>query len=162
MVRHLHFGQGLRIHRLVLRDQIVGREQVSADRIDLVVAQRMRRRPRHGAADIVEQRGRIGPEIGYCFVRSDAVSGERRIADQHIARAALAVVAVALVAALVDIEFCAFGRRAAAWRQIGAIGQHAAIPGLYVGLGDQVAKFGVSAAAGATLQNWGAQCRVNP
>jgi hypothetical protein len=30
VVRHLHLGQGLRVHRLVLRDQIVGREQVSA------------------------------------------------------------------------------------------------------------------------------------
>ena len=104
VVRHLHLRQGLRIHRLILRDQVVGREQVSADRIDLVVAQRMRRRPRHGATDIVEQRRRIGPEIGDRLVRGDAVGGQRWIADQYIARAALAVALAADPAILIADE----------------------------------------------------------
>ena len=140
VVRHFHLGQGLRVHHLILRDQIVGGEQVGAERVDLVVGERVRRRPRHGAADIVEQRRRPGPEIGDGLERRDAIAGERRIADHDVARAAFAVVAVTEVAALVDIELGALRGGAASGRQIAAVRHHADVPRLDVGFGDRLAQ----------------------
>ena len=68
--------------------QSVQIENVGGDRVDVLVAERLRRVLRHGAADIVEQRRRIGP------IAADGPHRLRRreralAADQPIADAAL-------------------------------------------------------------------------
>src|SRR6202030_2927763 len=53
-VGHLHFGQSLRVHHIIVADELVEREKIGGQRIDFVVFQRMRRVVRHGAAHEVE------------------------------------------------------------------------------------------------------------
>src|SRR5260370_15131540 len=56
-VRHLHFRQGLGVHRLVIADDLVAGENIGGQRIDLVAGQRLRLRPWHRAPCEVEDRG---------------------------------------------------------------------------------------------------------
>src|SRR5262245_34987542 len=55
-VRHLHLRQAFGIHRIALTDEFVGGENISGERIDLIVAECARAGPRHRTAEVVKQR----------------------------------------------------------------------------------------------------------
>src|SRR6266568_9102445 len=50
-VGHLHLRQRLRVHHIVLADELVEREDVGGQRIDFVIGVRPRLRPRHRPPD---------------------------------------------------------------------------------------------------------------
>src|SRR5215813_10541975 len=118
-VRHLHLGKGLRVHLVLLADQLVLRQDVRRQSVDLVVAQRARLRERHRPADEVEERRRVGPEIGDGLGRAHVL--HRRGADERGADAALALLAVA-GSALLRVDRRALRGGAAALRQPAASG----------------------------------------
>src|SRR5258708_2424589 len=63
-VGHLHFRQGLGVDRQFRIDQLVLRQDVGGQSIDVGVGKRARLRPWHCPSDVVEQRRRIGPVVG--------------------------------------------------------------------------------------------------
>src|SRR3984893_4611774 len=62
-IGHVHLRQGLRIHRIVRADQFVLRENVGRERVDFIIGERTRRLKRNGAANEIEDRRCIRPEI---------------------------------------------------------------------------------------------------
>jgi len=92
-VRHLYLRQCLGVHRVVLADQLVERENVSGQSVDFLVGERPWLLPRHRASDVVEDCRRIGPEISDGLLR--VYAGDWRTAHQAGADAAFAVLAVA-------------------------------------------------------------------
>src|SRR6516225_8426892 len=91
---HLDVWQTCLVELAVGGKDAVEAQDVGGDGIGLVDAQRTRRLIGHGAADVVEQCRRIGPEAANGLDRH--VGGERALsANQAIISAALAVVAVA-------------------------------------------------------------------
>src|SRR4029077_15809321 len=93
-VGQLHLGQRLRVHGVVLADELVEREDIGAQGIDLLVRQRARLRPRHGAPDVIARRGRVGPEIADGLFRLDARLRQRGGADKRPGGAPLGALAV--------------------------------------------------------------------
>src|SRR5450432_2769427 len=68
-IGHFHLRQGLRIHHLVGADQFVLCENVGRERVDFIIGERTRRLKRHGAANEIEDRRCIRPEILDGFLR---------------------------------------------------------------------------------------------
>src|SRR6266850_92665 len=130
-VGHAYLGQRFGVHRVVLADQLVLREDKGGERIDFVVGQRARLLPRHRPPNEVEDGGGIAPEVGDRLRRIDAAR-ERSAADQRGKRPALAVLAVAQ-GALLREDARALRGRAAADRQARAVGLDADVPGGDVG-----------------------------
>src|ERR1700754_4416903 len=116
-IRHPDCGKRPGIERRVCRQQAVETEDVGGDRIDVIVAQRLRCVLRHGATDVIEQGRRVWPI---------AADGTHRLwrckralpADEPVANAALAPCAVTgralLVKYLVSMAAAAASRRQAA------------------------------------------------
>ena len=123
------------------------REKIGAEGIDLLVGQRARLRPGHGAPDVVEHRGRVGPEIGDGLVGLDAVGGQRwaptSCARRRPCRPRRGRPRISRE------DRGALGRGSAAGRQVGAVGQDGDVPGLDVGLGDRLAECGTIGERGA-------------
>src|SRR5882672_38265 len=134
-VRHLHQRKRLRVHHLVLGDELVEREEVRDERIHLVIRERPRRLERHRPADEVERRGGIAPEIGDRLGRLDA-AGEGRGADER-RRGGRPLRAFAVAhRAFRGEDRRALRGGAAARGQAGAVGQDADVPGRNVGFRD--------------------------
>src|SRR2546421_8240515 len=93
-VGHAHLGQSFGVHRVVLADQLVLREDIGGERIDFVVGERARLLPGHRPPDEIEDGRGIAPEGGDRLRRIDAAR-ERSAADQRGKGPALAVLAVA-------------------------------------------------------------------
>src|SRR5262245_47857738 len=70
-IRHLHFGQSLRIHDVVVANDGVEVQDIGRDRIDLGWFQETRFVERHRAIDVVPQRRGIWPEA------ADGLEGPR-------------------------------------------------------------------------------------
>src|SRR5258706_14870535 len=125
-VRHLDRAQRLGIERGLRRQQSVQIEDVSRNRIDIVIAQRLRRVLRHGAADIIEQRRRVGPI---------AADGPHRIwrreralaADKLIANTTLALCAMTGRALLIE-DLAAMADATASRRKVVAVAVNIDIP----------------------------------
>src|SRR5258707_9173303 len=81
-VGHAYLGQRFGVHRVVLADQLVLREDVGGERIDFVVGERARLLPGHCPPDEIEDGGGVAPEVGDRLRRIDA-AGERSPADQR-------------------------------------------------------------------------------
>src|SRR5882762_5394329 len=81
-VGHAHLGQRFGVHRVVLADQLVLREDEGGERIDFVVGERARLLPGHRPPDEIEDGGGVAPEVGDRLRRIDA-AGERGPADQR-------------------------------------------------------------------------------
>src|SRR6516164_4322283 len=139
-VRHLHLGQRLGVDYVFLADDLVKRENVGGDRVDLVVAERLRLLPRHGAPDEVEHRGGVGPVVADQLLRFLVWRVQRTAADQRAARPAAALVAVAGGAAVVGINLRALRGRAAAGRQTDAVRPDADVPRRQIGPADGLAE----------------------
>src|SRR5260370_3772330 len=120
-VRHLHFRQGLGVHRLVVADDLVAGENIGGQRIDLVAGQRLRLRPWHRAPGEVEDRGGVRYIERHGPFRFAGGVGERRVA------AAFTVLAVAGFAFL-RVDGGALCGRAAARRQALAVRAAAHLP----------------------------------
>src|SRR5258705_1559752 len=92
-VRHLDRAERPGVERRVSRKQTVQIKDIGRDCIDVIVAERLRRVLRHGAADIIEQGRRVWPiaadGLHRLWRRQRALA-----ADQPLAEAALAVCAV--------------------------------------------------------------------
>src|SRR5689334_6053634 len=125
-IRHDDLRQRLRIHLVLLADDAVEVKEIRGDRIDLVVAQRLRLDVRHRAAHVVEDGGRIGPVAAdrahRCLARERALA-----ADQAIVRLARALRAVARLALLL-VHGSALRRGSATRGQADAIGPDADVP----------------------------------
>src|SRR5258706_2761685 len=79
-VGHAYLGQRFGVHRVVLADQLVLREDVGGERIDFVVGERARLLIGHRPPDEIEHGGGIAPEVGDRLGRVDA-GAERTAAD---------------------------------------------------------------------------------
>src|SRR5216110_513573 len=119
-VGHAHLGQRFGVHRVVLADQLVLREDKGGERVDFVVGERARLLPGHRPPDEVEDGGGIAPEVGDRLRRIDAAR-DRSPADQGGKGPALAVLAVAQGTLLREDARALCGRAAAA-RQARAVG----------------------------------------
>src|SRR5437016_2633646 len=113
-VRHPHFGQRLGIHRIALPDKLVERENVSGQRVNFLVGERPRLRPWHGAANVIEDGRRVGPEVRDRLLRVDYL--DRITANQPAVDAAFALRAMAR-GAFCRVDASAVGGRAAAGRK---------------------------------------------
>src|SRR6266850_1375240 len=111
-VGHAHLGQRLGVHRVVLADQLVLREDKSGERIDFVVGERARLLKGHRPPDEIEDGGGVAPEVCDRLHGIDA-AGERSPADQRGKDPAFAALAVAQGAFLRE-NLRALGGRAAA------------------------------------------------
>src|SRR6516164_55319 len=60
-IRHLHLWQRLRVNDRRLGDDIALGEDVGRNAVNFVIAERTRRRERHGAPYVIEQRRGVGP-----------------------------------------------------------------------------------------------------
>src|SRR6266851_2697984 len=129
-VGHAHLGQRFGVHRVVLADQLVLREDKGGERVDFVVGERARLLPRHRPPDEVEDGRRIAPEVGDSLRRVDPV--DRAAAHDRGGNPALAPFAVAHRALLRE-DALALRGRAATGRQAGSVGQDADVPGSDVG-----------------------------
>src|SRR5258708_8881930 len=101
-------------------------KDVGGDRIDVFVAERLRRVLRHGTADIIEQGRGIGP------IASDRPDRRLRrqralAADQTVADTTLALCAMTGRALLIE-NFMAVTDAAAARRQVVAVALDVALP----------------------------------
>src|SRR5258705_523752 len=98
---HLDCGKRLGIKRRIRRQQAVEAKNIGRHCINVVVAERLRRVLRHGAADVIEQRRRVLPIASdgtHRFWRS-----ERALpADEPAADAALALCPVTSAALLTE------------------------------------------------------------
>src|SRR5512140_1169011 len=110
-VRHLDRTQYPGVKRRIGRKQAVQVEDIGGDRVDVVIAQRLRRVLRHGAADIIEQGRRVGPEAAdgaYRFRRCQrALPADQPVADAALAAGAVTGPAAArrqVVAMAVDVD----------------------------------------------------------
>src|SRR5277367_5755784 len=61
-IGHLDLGEGVCVEGRVLRDNPVKEQHIGRNGVDFVRREGLRRVERHGAAHIVEQRRRVGPE----------------------------------------------------------------------------------------------------
>src|SRR5256885_5436682 len=125
-VGHAHLGQGFGVHRVVLADQLVLRQDEGGERIDFVVGERARLLPGHRPPDEVEDGRGIAPEIGDGLRRIDTAA-KRSAADQGGKDAALAILPVAK-SALLREDARALRGRAAADRQARALGLNSDVP----------------------------------
>ena len=110
----------------VLRHDPVEEQHIGRNRIDFVGCERLRRVQRHGAAHIVEQRRRVGPEAADGLDRL-LVAQRADAADQPVHRLALAVGAVA-GGAFGGEDRLALSHIAAPGRQSGPVGRHVDVP----------------------------------
>src|SRR6516164_3875110 len=62
-VGHLHLGQRLRVHHVILADDLVEREDVGSQCVDFIVGECLRLLPRHRPARIVEDGRGIWPIV---------------------------------------------------------------------------------------------------
>src|SRR5258706_4393065 len=136
-VWHTHARQRVGVHRVVLADQLVEREQVSGQCIDLVVGKRLRLLPRHCTPNIIKNRRRIRPEIGDGLNRFHA--GQWRSSDQRGIGSALAVFAVACCT-FFRVNAGALRGRAAARRQTAAVRKNIDVPSCHFGGCNRLAK----------------------
>src|SRR2546428_1903943 len=138
-VRHPHFGECLGIHRVALPDELVEGENVSGQRVNFLVGERSRLRPWHGAANVIEESRRKGPEVRDGLLRLDCL--DRIAANQPAVDAAFALRAVAR-GAFCRVDASAVGGRAAAGRKTGAVPQHVDVPGRNVRGPNRLSKIG--------------------
>src|SRR6516165_4228359 len=132
-VGHLHLRQGLRVHDVGFTDDLVEREDIGGQRIDLAVGERLRRLPRHRATGEVEDGSGIGPVVADQLLRLAILGIERTAADQRPAHAAGTLLTVTGAAAAFGIYLLALRGGSAAGRQPGAVGRDADVPGRNVG-----------------------------
>src|SRR5207302_8531069 len=125
-VRHLYLRQRPRVHLVALGDDAIQVQQVCRHRVGLVIGQRLWIGDRHGAARVVEKRGRIRP------VAADRAQRIRRrqradSARQRVGRLAYAPGAMAGLA-LRHVYSLALPRVAATRRQSFAARRNADVP----------------------------------
>src|SRR5215472_5894170 len=101
-------------------------KNVSRDRVDILVGQRLRRVLRHGATDVVEQRRCVWP------ITADGTHGLGRRegplpSDKPVADAALAFLTMTGGTLLLE-HLSAAADRASAWRQPAAVASNVDIP----------------------------------
>jgi hypothetical protein len=123
--RHLHLGKRRRVDDRVGRNQLVQREQVRHEAVDLVVAQRPWGVGRHRPPNVVEHRRRIRPVAADGLGRSGIAREGERVAgqatDESVVRPFFSRLAVAGRAAR-RVDRRAVGGRAAPRRESHAIG----------------------------------------
>src|SRR5262249_31771704 len=112
-VGHLHFGQALRVHHVVLADDLVERQDVGGERVDRVVRKRLRLLPRHRPPGEVEDRCGIGPIIADQLSRRRIAATEWATPDEGATRAARALLAVAERAGIFGVDLGTLRGRAA-------------------------------------------------
>src|SRR2546423_1818733 len=128
-VGHAHLRQRVLVHRFVLADDLVERENVGGQRIGLVGSQRFWRRPRHRATREVED----GRGMGH-IKRHRTLAASRRTGQVGVL-AAVAVLAVADLAFL-RVDRGTLGRGAAAGGKPRAVGADADVPERNIGFVD--------------------------
>src|SRR5690349_17633666 len=124
-VGHAHVGERLRVYRRIRADDVGAREDVGAQRVDVVVAQRVGRGERHRALDVVEERRRVRPvalDRLHRRLRRVGVDEGAAAADQAVAETALQVLAVARDA-LRLVDRLALRDGPGALRQVAPVGQ---------------------------------------
>src|SRR5262249_33313437 len=103
-VRHPHLGQSLRVHHIILADDVIESENVGGERVHLVIGKRLRLRPRHRTACVIEYGRGVRPVVAN-ELYGIAVGGiERTAADQRTARTAGALFAMAERASALGID----------------------------------------------------------
>src|SRR5262249_46728850 len=119
-------GQCLSIHRVVLSDELVQRENVRGQRVYFIVTERLRLPPWHSPPDVIEKGRRKWPEVRDGFLGLHGLNWFGT--DQTHVRSALSVFTMAR-RAFGRIDARSVGGLAAAGRKTGAIGQNVDIPG---------------------------------
>ena len=127
-VGHAHLRQRLRVHRIVLADDLVEREHIGGQSVDLVVGERLRLRPWHCSPREIEDRCGVGPIVADELGRVSIAAGERTAADQRTARSARSLLTMAGHAFL-RVDGSALRGRATAGGKSDAVGPNADVPG---------------------------------
>src|SRR6267378_6666502 len=125
-VRHLHLLQRSGVHLVALGDDSIQVQHIRRHRVGLVIRERLWIGERHGAARVVEKRGRIRPEAAH---RAQGIGGRERAdaARERVGRLAHAPGAVTGLA-LRHVHSPALLRVAATRRQAFAARRDADIP----------------------------------
>src|SRR6266850_1478759 len=148
-VRHLYLRQRSGIHLIVLRDDGVQVKQVCRHRVRLVIRERLWIGERHGAARVVEKRGRIRPEAAH---RAQGIGGRERAdaARERVGRLAHAFGAMTGLA-LRQVDSLALLRVAATRGQSLAARRDADVPRRHLLRGRSASELCVGPAAGGRI-----------
>src|SRR5712691_6641239 len=152
-VRHLHLRQRSGVHLLVLRDDAVQVKQVCRHRVRLVIRQRQWIGDRHGAARVIEKRGRIRPEAAH---RAQGIAGRERAdaARERVGRLAHAFGAMTGLA-LRQVDSLALLRIAATRGQSCAARRDADVPRRQLLRGRSASEICAGAAGGGRIRRAG-------
>ncbi len=137
-IRHLDARQAIAVGHEILGHQLIQVQHIGGDGVVFVIRQALRRCIGHGAADVVEHHR--------CMLPEGADSAPWRVRRQaaaaaHQCRPAVDPLAEIAMAggAMLDVEFLAFARHAAARRQVAPVGADGDVPAGDLGAGGRAA-----------------------